>query len=99
MRYNKGWGRFTVFTLGETALERRLRFYWCVHMGRFREVLASSLPAGEAMAALRRFCTPRNGLVLNTEQARAAQLKALLRRSWDDGRSEDLFCTRIDRSL
>jgi len=53
----------------------------------------------EAMAALRRFGTPRNGLVINTEQARAPQLKALLRASWDDGRSEDLFCTQIGRSL
>ena len=47
-------------------------------MALVREVLASPLPADEAMAALRRFGTPRNGLVLNTQQARAPQLEALL---------------------
>ena len=55
-------------------------------MARVREVLASPLPADEAMAALCRFGNPRNRLVLNTQQARAPQLEALLRASLDDGR-------------
>lgn len=78
---------------------RLLGFYSRAHGARFREVLASPLPAEEAMPALRRFGTPKIGFVLNTEQALTPQLGAFLRASWDDGRSEDISFTQIDRSL
>jgi high affinity Mn2+ porin len=78
---------------------RLLGFYTRAHMARFRDVLASPLPADEAMPALRRFGAPKLGLVVNIEQAITPSLGAFIRASWNDGRTEDLSYTQIDRSI
>lgn len=78
---------------------RVLGFYSRAHMARFKDILATAPTSDEAFASMRRYHTPKIGAALTIEQKLTPDIGFFARGSWDDGKTEDLSFTQIDRSI
>lgn len=84
---------------GQDGALRLLGFLTRGRMGRFRDSLALGGNPDDAIETTRQYGNRKIGFAINGEQALTDDLGAFLRLSWNDGKTEDLSFTQIDRSI